>query len=70
MHLSDVQNFFIPEPFAADVVDENNVHLTAGPGGTEVRGVLRDGRAEGTAREQADEDAKVLDVGYELLDAD
>ncbi len=46
------------------------MHLAARPGPAEVRGVLRYRRAEGAARQQADEHRQVLQARDDLFDAD
>ncbi len=62
MHLSDVPEVGHAQPFGAAVVDQHDVHLGAGARRAEVRGVLRDRRAQRAAREHPHEDAEILDA--------
>src|SRR4029077_20364228 len=55
---------------AARVVHQHHVQLPAAPRAVEVRGVLRDRRAQGAAREHADEDPEIAGAGDQLLNAD
>src|SRR5258708_33801921 len=55
---------------APGVVHEHHVQLPAPPRAVEVRGVLRDRRAQGAPREHPDEDPEVARPRDQLLDAD
>src|SRR5208282_2493620 len=77
VHAGAAANAFerIPEVLHAQalrssVVDQHDVQLGARPRRAEMRGVLRDRRAQRASRQHADEDGKVLEFRNDLLDAD
>jgi hypothetical protein len=61
---------FHAKPCRPTIVDQHDVHLAAVAGPPKVRGVLGYQRAEGAARQHADEHRQVLKPRDDLLDAD
>src|SRR5271165_6877258 len=59
-----------PQALGPAVIHQHDVHLAAVAGPAEMRGVLRDGRTQRAAREEAYEHCEMLEARDDLLDSD